>query len=227
MNYLFTSESVSEGHPDKVADQISDAILDEFLRQDPESKVACETFCSTGMVVVMGEVKSEAYVDIQSTVRGTINRIGYNKAEYMFDGNSCGVLSALHEQSADINRGVEREDLDNQGAGDQGMMFGYACRDTADYMPLPLYLSHLSLKLLADIRHKEPELMPYLRPDAKSQFTIEYDGKTHQPVKVHTIVISTQHDEFVPASLGRMSYADAGWSAATPTGRSTAPSWTG
>ncbi len=209
MNYLFTSESVSEGHPDKVADQISDAILDEFLRQDPESKVACETFCSTGMVVVMGEVKSEAYVDIQTTVRETINRIGYNKAEYMFDGNSCGVMSALHEQSADINRGVERAEADEQGAGDQGMMFGYACRDTADYMPLPLYLSHQILRILADIRHKEPKLMPYLRPDAKSQFTIEYDGDTHKPVKVDTIVLSTQHDEFVPESLGRMSYADA------------------
>ena len=209
MNYLFTSESVSEGHPDKVADQISDAILDEFLRQDPESKVACESFCSTGMVVVMGEVKSEAYVDIQTTVRSTINRIGYNKAEYMFDGSSCGVMSALHEQSADINRGVERGSEEEQGAGDQGMMFGYACRDTENYMPLPLYLSHRLLEILADIRHHEPELMPYLRPDAKSQFTIEYDGETHQPVKVDTIVLSTQHDEFVPASLGRMSYADA------------------
>ena len=208
-NYLFTSESVSEGHPDKVADQISDAILDEFLRQDPESKVACETFCSTGMVVVMGEVKSEAYVDIQNTVRRTIHRIGYNKADYMFDGSSCGVLSALHEQSADINRGVEREEADNQGAGDQGTMFGYACRDTEDYMPLPLYLSHKLLEILSDIRHHEIELMPYLRPDAKSQFTIEYDGETHHPVKVHTIVLSTQHDEFVPESLGRMSYADA------------------
>ena len=209
MNYLFTSESVSEGHPDKVADQISDAILDEFLRQDPESKVACESFCSTGMVVVMGEVKSEAYVDIQTTVRDTINRIGYNRAEYMFDGNSCGVMSALHEQSADIGRGVEREDPEEQGAGDQGMMFGYACRETADYMPLPLYLSHLLLRILSDIRHREPELMPYLRPDAKSQFTVEYDGDTHRPVKVHTIVLSTQHDEFVPKSLGAMSYAEA------------------
>ena len=209
MNYLFTSESVSEGHPDKVADQISDAILDEFLRKDPESKVACETFCSTGMVVVMGEVKSEAYVDIQTTVRNTINGIGYNKAEYMFDGSSCGVMSALHEQSADINRGVERAEADEQGAGDQGMMFGYACRDTAEYMPLPLYLSHRILRILADIRHKEPKLMPYLRPDAKSQFTIEYDGDTHKPVKVDTIVLSTQHDEFVPESLGRMSYVDA------------------
>ena len=194
--YLFTSESVSEGHPDKVADQISDAILDEFLRQDPESKVACESFCSTGMVVVMGEVKSEAYVDIQTTVRNTINRIGYNKAEYMFDGNSCGVLSSLHEQSPDINRGVEREDADQQGAGDQGMMFGYACRDTEDYMPLPLYLSHKILEVLAAIRHDELQLMPYLRPDAKSQFTIEYDAATNAPLKVHTIVLSTQHDEF-------------------------------
>ena len=208
-NYLFTSESVSEGHPDKVADQISDAILDEFLRQDPEAKVACETFCSTGMVVVMGEVKAEAYVDIQTTVRDTIRRIGYNKAEYMFDSSSCGVLSALHEQSPDINRGVERQDPDEQGAGDQGMMFGYACNETAEYMPLPLYLSHLTLRELAAIRHNEPELMPYLRPDAKSQFTIEYDGETRRPVKVHTIVISTQHDEFVPPVFGNMTYADA------------------
>ena len=208
-NYLFTSESVSEGHPDKVADQISDAILDEFLKQDPEAKVACESFCSTGMVVVMGEVKAEAYVDIQTTVRNTIRKIGYTKAEYMFDAASCGVLSALHEQSADINRGVERATEDEQGAGDQGMMFGYACRDTEDYMPLPLYLSHKLLEILADIRHNEIGLMPYLRPDAKSQFTIEYDGETHQPVKVHTIVLSTQHDEFVPESLGNMSYEDA------------------
>ena len=208
-NYLFTSESVSEGHPDKVADQISDAILDEFLKQDPESKVACESFCSTGMVVVMGEVKAEAYVDIQTTVRETIKRIGYTKAEYMFDSSSCGVLSALHEQSADINRGVERAVPEEQGAGDQGMMFGYACKDTEDYMPLPLYLSHKILEILARIRHHEIGLMPYLRPDAKSQFTIEYDGQTHRPVKVHTIVLSTQHDEFVPASLGHMSYAKA------------------
>ena len=209
MNYLFTSESVSEGHPDKVADQISDAILDQFLSQDPESKVACETFCSTGMVVVMGEVKSEAYVDIQATVRETIRRIGYTKAEYMFDASSCGVLSALHEQSPDINRGVDRTDGGEQGAGDQGMMFGYACRDTEDYMPLPLYLSNKLLEVLADIRHNHLELMPYLRPDAKSKFTIEYDGDSHKPVKVHTIVLSTQHDEFVPDSLGHMSYADA------------------
>ncbi|MBQ7272429.1 MAG: methionine adenosyltransferase [Bacteroidales bacterium] len=208
-NYLFTSESVSEGHPDKVADQISDAILDQFLMQDPEAKVACETFCSTGMVVVMGEVKAEAYVDIQNTVRSTIRKIGYTKAEYMFDASSCGVLSALHEQSPDINRGVERKHGEDQGAGDQGMMFGYACRDTEDYMPLPLYLSHKILEILSDIRHNEPGLMPYLRPDAKSQFTIEYDGETHEPVKVHTIVLSTQHDEFVPESLGRMTYEEA------------------
>jgi S-adenosylmethionine synthetase len=161
------------------------------------------------MVVVMGEVKAEAYVDIQTTVRDTIRRIGYTKADYMFDASSCGVLSALHEQSADINRGVERASAEDQGAGDQGMMFGYACRDTEDYMPLPLYLSHKLLEILADIRHNELALMPYLRPDAKSQFTIEYDGETHQPVKVHTIVLSTQHDEFVPESLGRMSYQEA------------------
>ena len=208
-NYLFTSESVSEGHPDKVADQISDAILDEFLKQDPEAKVACESFCSTGMVVVMGEVKAEAYVDIQTTVRDTIRRIGYTKAEYMFDASGCGVLSAIHEQSPDINRGVERKHGEDQGAGDQGMMFGYACQDTEDYMPLPLYLSHKILQILADIRHHQPDLMPYLRPDAKSQFTIEYDGETHQPVKVHTIVLSTQHDEFVPESLGKMTYEEA------------------
>lgn len=194
MSYLFTSESVSEGHPDKVADQISDAILDEFLRQDSTSKVACETFVSTGLVVVGGEVRSEAYVDIQSVARRVINRIGYTKAEYMFDGNSCGILSALHEQSPDINRGVVVENKDEQGAGDQGMMFGYACTDTEDYMPLPLYLSHLTLFELAKIR-KESDLMPYLRPDAKSQFTIEYSDD-HEPLRIHTIVVSTQHDEF-------------------------------
>lgn len=194
MSYLFTSESVSEGHPDKVADQISDAILDEFLRQDAESKVACETFVSTGLVVVGGEVRSEAYVDIQQVARRVINRIGYTKAEYMFDGNSCGILSALHEQSPDINRGVVVADKDEQGAGDQGMMFGYACTDTQEYMPLALSLSHLALVELADIRKNTP-LMPYLRPDAKSQFTIEYNDD-NQPLRVHTIVISTQHDEF-------------------------------
>ena len=195
MNYLFTSESVSEGHPDKVADQISDAILDEFLRRDPESKVACETFCSTGLVIVGGEVRSDAYVDIQGTVRSVINRIGYNKAEYMFDGGSCGVLSEIHEQSQDINRGVARENPDDQGAGDQGMMFGYACKATDDYMPLALYLSHLTLKELADIRHNELHLMPYLRPDSKAQYTIEFNS-SDRPVRVHTIVLSTQHDEF-------------------------------
>ena len=194
MSYLFTSESVSEGHPDKVADQISDAILDEFLRQDPSSKVACETFVSTGLVVVGGEVRSEAYVDIQGVARRVINRIGYTKAEYMFDGNSCGILSALHEQSPDINRGVVVENKEEQGAGDQGTMFGYACTDTEDYMPLPLYLSHLTLFELAKIR-KETDLMPYLRPDAKSQFTIEYSDD-HEPLRIHTIVVSTQHDEF-------------------------------
>lgn len=209
MNYLFTSESVSEGHPDKVADQISDAVLDEFLRQDPEAKVACETFCSTGLVVIGGEVRSEdAYVDIQKVARGVINRIGYNKADYMFDGNSCGVLSEIHEQSQDINRGVVRENPDDQGAGDQGMMFGYACKDTEDYMPLPLYLSQVSLQVLADIRHNNPGLMPYLRPDSKSQFTIEYD-ESHHPIRVHTIVISTQHDEFVAAELGNIPHEEA------------------
>ena len=209
MNYLFTSESVSEGHPDKVADQISDAILDEFLRQDEDSKVGCETFCSTGLVVVGGEVRAEhAYVDIQSTVRKVINNIGYDKADYMFDGNSCGVLSAIHEQSADINRGVVRENPEDQGAGDQGMMFGYACRDTEEYMPLPLALSHLTLQILSDIRKNSHDLMPYLRPDAKSQFTIEYDEHNH-PVRVHTIVVSTQHDEFVAPELGNMKYDEA------------------
>ena len=200
---------MSEGHPDKVADQISDAILDEFLRQDPEAKVACETFCSTGLVVIGGEVRSEeAYVDIQKVARGVINRIGYNKADYMFDGNSCGVLSEIHEQSQDINRGVVRENPEDQGAGDQGMMFGYACKDTENFMPLPLYLAQTTLQALADIRRSTPELMPYLRPDSKSQFTIEYDGQ-HRPVRVHTIVVSTQHDEFVAGELGNMPYQEA------------------
>ncbi len=195
--YLFTSESVSEGHPDKVADQISDAILDEFLRQDPESKVACETFCTSGLVIVGGEVSSEnAYVDIDKVARGVISRIGYTKAEYGFDASSCGIISTIHEQSADIHRGVVREQPEEQGAGDQGMMFGYACTDTEEYMPLPLYLSHYLLHTLADIRHHHAELMPYLRPDAKAQFTIEYDADTHKPLRVHTIVLSTQHDDF-------------------------------
>jgi len=211
MNYLFTSESVSEGHPDKVADQISDAILDEYLRRDPEAKVACETFCTTGLVVLGGEILSTAKdVDVQKAARTVINKIGYNKAEYMFDGNSCGILSALHEQSADINRGVVRESEENQGAGDQGMMFGYACRDTKEYMPLPLALSHLTLEVLADIRKNHSHLMPYLRPDAKSQYTIEYDGVTGKPVRVHTIVVSTQHDEFVvEEKFGKLSYHEA------------------
>ena len=199
MNYLFTSESVSEGHPDKVADQISDAVLDEFLRQDPDARVACETFCTSGLVIVGGEVHSDnAYVDIPGTARRVIKRIGYDKAEYGFDASSCGIISTLHEQSADIDRGVSREDPEEQGAGDQGMMFGYACTDTEDYMPLPLSLSHKILQILADIRHNEHSLMPYLRPDAKAQFTVEYSSETHKPVRIHTIVLSTQHDEFAP-----------------------------
>lgn len=196
MNYLFTSESVSEGHPDKVADQISDAILDEFLRQDTEAKVACETFCTAGLVIVGGEVSSEnTYVDVPTVARRVINRIGYNKAEYGFDAASCGIISTIHEQSADINRGVVRENPEDQGAGDQGMMFGYACIDTEELMPLALSLSHKLLLTLADIRHNEPTLMPYLRPDAKAQVTVEFSAK-HCPVRIHTIVLSTQHDEF-------------------------------
>lgn len=195
MSYLFTSESVSEGHPDKVCDQISDAILDEFLRQDPSSKVACETFCTTGMVVVCGEVKSAAYVDIQSTVRGVIAGIGYNDAALGFEASSCGVMSAIHEQSPDINQGVEREDRNEQGAGDQGMMFGYATRETAAYMPAGLMLSHRILQELSAIR-REGKVMTYLRPDAKSQVTVEY-GDNGMAARVHTIVISTQHAENV------------------------------
>ncbi len=195
MNYLFTSESVSEGHPDKVADQISDALLDEFLAQDPSSKVACETLVTTGQVVLAGEVKSEAYVDLLETARKVINGIGYTKSEYKFDGDSCGVFSAIHEQSPDINRGVERENPYDQGAGDQGMMFGYACDETDNYMPLSLDLSHNLLEELASIR-KEGKEMKYLRPDSKSQVTIEYND-LNQPVRIHTIVISTQHDEFI------------------------------
>lgn len=196
MNYYFTSESVSEGHPDKVADQISDSILDEFLAQDPKSKVACETLVTTGLVVVAGEVNSKAYVDVQSVVRKVVNGIGYTKGEYRFDGNSCGVMSAIHEQSPDINQGVEKGKglHEEQGAGDQGMMFGYACKDTDTYMPLPLDLAHRMLKKLSEIRREGKE-MTYLRPDAKSQITIEYDEK-HNPVRIDTIVISTQHDEF-------------------------------
>ena len=194
--FLFTSESVSEGHPDKVADQISDAILDEFLRRDPHSKVACETLCTTGLVVVSGEVRSEAYVDVQSTARRVIDRIGYNKSEYQFDAASCGILSAIHEQSADINQGVVREEEEAQGAGDQGIMFGYACRETREYMPATLILSHVILKELAVIRREGKE-MTYLRPDSKSQVTIEYDDTNNKPLRVHTIVVSTQHDEFI------------------------------
>jgi S-adenosylmethionine synthetase len=196
MGYLFTSESVSEGHPDKVADQISDAVLDEFLAYDPKSKVACETMVTTGQVIMAGEIKSETYVDVREVARKVINRIGYTKAEYQFDGDSCGVLTALHEQSPDINRGVDRAELENQGAGDQGMMFGYACSETDNYMPLPLELAHALLKELAKIR-RAGKVMTYLRPDAKSQVTIEYDDN-NQAVKVHTIVISTQHDDFDP-----------------------------
>lgn len=195
MGYLFTSESVSEGHPDKVADQISDAVLDEFLAYDPHSKVACETLVTTGQVVMAGEIKSQTYVDVREVARRVINRIGYTKAEYQFDGDSCGVFTALHEQSPDINRGVEKVDRENQGAGDQGMMFGYATSETDNYMPLSLDLSHLLLVELAAIR-REQKVMTYLRPDSKSQVTIEYDGN-NKPVKVHTIVISTQHDEFI------------------------------
>ena len=197
MGFLFTSESVSEGHPDKVSDQISDAILDEFLRRDPESKVACETLCTTGLVVVAGEVRSEAYVDIQQTARRVIDRIGYNRSEYQFDAASCGILSAIHEQSSDINQGVVRQSEEEQGAGDQGIMFGYATRESRELMPATLILSHVILKELADIR-REGKIMTYLRPDAKSQVTIEYDDE-RRPQRVHTIVVSPQHDENVDA----------------------------
>ena len=196
MGFLFTSESVSEGHPDKVSDQISDAILDEFLRHDATSKVACETLCTTGLVVVAGEVRSEAYVDVQGVARDVIRRIGYTKSEYQFDCNSCGILSAIHEQSSDINQGVVRASEEEQGAGDQGIMFGYACNETRELMPATLILSHVILKELADIR-REGEVMTYLRPDSKSQVTIEYDEATGKPQRVHTIVVSTQHDEFI------------------------------
>lgn len=195
MGYLFTSESVSEGHPDKVADQISDAVLDKLLAFDPESKVACETLVTTGQVVLAGEIKTQAYVDLQRIAREVINRIGYTKSEYMFEGNSCGVFSAIHEQSGDINRGVDRQNKEEQGAGDQGMMFGYATNETENYMPLSLDLSHRLLQVLADIRREGKE-MTYLRPDAKSQVTIEYDDND-APVRIDTIVVSTQHDEFI------------------------------
>ncbi len=194
MGYLFTSESVSEGHPDKVADQISDALLDAFLAFDPDSKVACETLVTTGQVILAGEVRTTTYIDVQKVARDVINRIGYTRNEYMFDGDSCGILTAIHEQSDDINRGVAREDPMEQGAGDQGMMFGYACRETDNYMPLSLEISHLLLKELAAIR-REGQIMTYLRPDSKSQVTIEYNDDD-TPNRIHTIVVSTQHDDF-------------------------------
>lgn len=195
MSYLFSSESVSEGHPDKVADQISDALLDQFLAYDPNAHCAIETFVTTGQVVIMGEVRSSAYIDLQTIARRTIKRIGYTKGEYQFDGNSCGILTAIHEQSEDIDRGVSRKDSMDQGAGDQGMMFGYATNETENYMPVTIDLAHLIMRTLADIR-KEGKVMTYLRPDAKSQVTVEYsdDGV---PQRIHTIVVSTQHDDFV------------------------------
>ena len=216
MNYLFTSESVSEGHPDKVADQISDAVLDEFLAHDPQSKVACETLVTTGQVVVAGEVKSRAYIDLMDVTRRVIKNIGYDRSEYKFDGEACGVLSALHEQSQDINRGVERVDPAAQGAGDQGMMFGYATNETPVYMPLTVSLSHALLKELSAIRrdlsamtyiNEQGERVSYLRPDSKSQVTVEYT-EDHKPVRVHTIVVSTQHDDFIKPD-GTRSQAEA------------------
>ena len=200
MSYLFSSESVSEGHPDKVADQISDALLDQFLAYDPAAHCAIETFNTTGQVVIMGEVRSSQYIDLQTIARKTINKIGYTKSEYQFDGNSCGILTAIHEQSDDINRGVSREDDDNQGAGDQGMMFGYAVNETENYMPVTLDLAHLIMYTLAQIR-KEGKVMTYLRPDAKSQVTVEYsdDGV---PQRIDTIVVSTQHDDFIQPKDG-------------------------
>ncbi len=195
MAYLFTSESVSEGHPDKIADQISDALVDHFLAFDAHSKVACETLVTTGQVVLAGEVKSKVYLDVQQIARDVIRRIGYTKSEYMFEANSCGILSAIHEQSPDINQGVERANPEDQGAGDQGMMFGYATNETDNYMPLALDLAHQILWELADIRKHHADLMPYLRPDAKSQVTIEYSDD-HKPVRIDTIVVSTQHDDF-------------------------------
>lgn len=198
MSYLFTSESVSEGHPDKVADQISDTVLDEFLARDPMSKVACETLVTTGQVVIAGEIKSDAYIDMQTTARRVINEIGYDRSELCFDGNSCGVLLAVHEQSADINRGVERSELEAQGAGDQGMMFGYATDETPLYIPLSLALSHALMMTLAEIRREGVD-MTYLRPDSKSQVTVEYDDND-RPVRVDAIVVSTQHDDFISPS---------------------------
>jgi len=195
MSYLFTSESVSEGHPDKVSDQISDALIDNFMAFDPESKVACETLVTTGQVVLAGEVKTTTYLDVQKIARETISKIGYTKSEYMFDANSCGILSAIHDQSEDINQGVERANPEDQGAGDQGMMFGYATKETENYMPLALDLAHKILKEMSNIRNNEPDLIPYLRPDAKSQVTIEYSDD-NVPQRIDTIVVSTQHDDF-------------------------------
>ncbi len=205
MPYLFTSESVSEGHPDKVADQISDALIDNFLAFDPQSKVACETLVTTGQVVLAGEVKSKAYLDVQEIARGVIRKIGYTKSEYMFEANSCGILSAIHEQSADINQGVDRKKKEEQGAGDQGMMFGYATNETEHYMPLALDLAHNLLIELAAIRREKNSKMPYLRPDAKSQVTLEYDDN-NRPIRIDAIVISTQHDDFdaEPKMLARI-----------------------
>ena len=198
-NYLFTSESVSEGHPDKVADQISDAILDKFLAFDPNAHVACETLVTTGQVIIAGEVTTDVYIDLQRTAREMIEKIGYTKSEYQFDANSCGILNSVHEQSGDIAQGVNRDEQHqaDQGAGDQGMMFGFACNETPNYMPLTLDLAHALMHELADIRHNHLELMPYLRPDAKAQVTVEYDGETRRPVHVDTIVVSTQHDDNV------------------------------
>ena len=199
--YFFTSESVSEGHPDKVADQISDAVVDAFLSQDRDAKVACETLVTTGQVIIAGEYRSTARVDVQDIARKVINRIGYNKSDYKFDAESCGILNAMHGQSPDINRGVVRETEEAQGAGDQGMMFGFACNETETYMPLSLYLSHKLLEVLSEIR-REGKVMTYLRPDSKSQVTIEYDDTTHSPVRIHTVVLSTQHDDFIKAEHG-------------------------
>lgn len=196
MPYLFTSESVSEGHPDKVADQISDALIDYFLAYDANSKVACETLVTTGQVVLAGEVKSEAYLDVQDIVREVVRKIGYTKSEYMFEADSCGILSAIHEQSPEISQGVERKKKEDQGAGDQGMMFGFACRETVELMPMPVLYAHALVREMADIR-KTTDLMPYLRPDSKSQVTIEYEDDRRTPKRVHTIVVSTQHDENV------------------------------
>ena len=204
---MFTSESVSEGHPDKVADQISDAIVDKLLAYDPSSKVACETLVTTGQVVIAGEVKSDVYIDLMDTARRVINKIGYTKSEYKFDGESCGILTAIHEQSGDINRGVEREVEEEQGAGDQGMMFGYACNETENYMPLTLDLAHSIMRELAEIR-REGKVMTYLRPDSKSQVTVEYD-ENDKPVRIHTIVVSTQHDDFVQPADGSQAAQDA------------------